>query len=137
MKILLAACFVCLYLLYALPVLAKDAEIPEALNGVWIEAPPRSESSFSYRITIRGDNILVTWREEVLCDTIFRLERDELKNTKKRANWQEYAKEHQYESIGHFSSLEYKDGALTGYIFAADLGYMPMPFIKAQDNTKP
>jgi len=113
-------------------------KIPEALNGTWVQA---DKGPHPYSITIRGDTILVTWGEgqktKVLCDSTFILEGDELKNTKLRKNWQEYAERHQRETLGHFSSLHYRNDALVGFLFVADRGYFPVPFVKAAKNPQP
>jgi len=117
---------------------AVAQKIPEALNGVWVQAEKRL---MPYSITIRGDTILVAWGEgektRVLCDSTFILEGDELKNTKLRENWQEYVEQYQRETIGHFSSLHYRNGALVGFLFVADRGYYPVPFVKAPENAQP
>ena len=114
---------------------AVAKEIPEALNGTWVQA---AEGPMPYSITIHGDTILVTWGEgqktKVLCDSTFKMEGDELKNMKLRENWQKYSKQDQHETIGHFSSLHYRNGALVGFLFVADRGYFPVPFIRAAEN---
>jgi len=113
-------------------------KIPEALDGVWVQA---KKGPMPYGITIHGDTILVTWGEgektKVLSDSTFILEGDELKNTKLRENWQDYVEQHQRETLGHFSSLHYRNGALLGFIFVADRGYYPVPFVRAAKTPQP
>ena len=101
----------------------------EGLAGTWVEVDRDSPPS-PYRILIDGDKITITWRNKIICDTVFRLNGNELKNTKKRENWQEYVEFHQYEQFGHFERFEFLEGVLTGFIFVADRGYLKIPFAK-------
>ena len=107
----------------------------DALDGVW--------KNEHYQIVIQGERITITFKHEVVCDTTFRLDNIELKNLKKRPHWEEYVVEHQYEAFGHFESLEFEDGVLTGLIFVCDMGVVKLPFAKSgpgedgQKNTLP
>jgi len=117
---------------------AVAQKIPEALNGVWVQA---EKNSFPYSITIRGDTILVACGEgektKVLSDTTFKMEGDELKNIKLRENWKEYVVQHQREALGHFSSLHYRNGALVGFLFVPGRGNFPVPFVKVPESVQP
>ena len=111
----------------------------ESLAGTWIQVDPESNASpswyqdfppVSYSILIDGTNIAITMRGNVLYNTIFTLDGNELKNTKKRENWQEYVEFHQHEQFGPFEKIELLGGVLTGFLFVADMGYVKVPFIK-------
>ena len=109
-------------------------EIPDVLNGEW--------TNEHYRVAIRGERITVTYRDEVVCDTTFHLDGKELKNLKKRKNWEAYVEGHQYEQFGHFETFTFRDSVLTGIIFVADLGGIELPFAKkapgvTQEGTLP
>ena len=120
---------------------AMANETLENLTGTWLEGEPEGDSfGFPFRdigsppapctITIEGDKITLTRRNEVLYSTIFRLDGNELKNTKKRENWQAYVEMHQHEQFGHFERIELLDGVLIGFLFIADMGYVRIPFVK-------
>jgi len=108
------------------------------LTGTWVEVDPKRKDlslDSRYTILINGDKITISWPGKVLCDTLFRLELRvdgvvELKNTKKRENWQKYVKSHQYENFGHFEKIEIMDSKLVGFIFVADWGFLEIPFEK-------
>ena len=99
----------------------------ESLTGTWVEVDPKGPG---YTILIDGDKITISWPTKVLYNTIFRLDGVKLKNTKKRENWQEYAKADQYEQFGPFEKIEIMDSKLVGFIFIADRGYRKIPFEK-------
>ena len=99
----------------------------ESLTGTWVEVDPKGPG---YTILIDGDKITISWPAKVLYNTIFRVDGVTLKNTKKRENWQEYAKADQYEQFGHFETIEIMDSKLAGFIFIADRGYRKIPFEK-------
>ena len=111
----------------------------ERLAGTWVEVDPErksfpfrhTDSSLGlYMVIINGDNIVITWRNTIICDTVFKLDGNELKNTKKRENWQAYVESHQYEQFGPFERIELLDGVLTSFLFVADRGYVKLPFTK-------
>ena len=106
---------------------AVAGDAPENLTGTWVEATPERHA---YTLVIEGDNIIITWRNEVICNTRFRMDGATLQNTKKRENWQEYVESHQHEQFCHFERIELLDGGLTGFIFIADKGYYKLPFVK-------
>ena len=113
-----------------------------SLAGRWVEVKPNSfppearkyETGPQYAILIAGDEITINWHDKPFYQTIFRLEENnsgvELKNTKKRENWEQYAEFNQYEQFGHFERFMIIDSKLTGFIFIADKGYRQVPFEK-------
>ena len=105
--------------------MASDAL--ESLAGTWVEVDSKGPL---YTILIEGDKITISWTGKVIYNTIFRLDSAELKNTKKRKNWQQYVESHHYEQFGHFERFELLEGVLTGFIFVADRGYLKIPFAK-------
>ena len=104
------------------------------LTGMWVEVVPEQKdvppAAPSYHILIEGDQITINWHDKVIYQTIFRLDGVELKNTKKRENWQEYVESHHYEYFDHFERIEIMDSKLVGFIFVADRGYLEIPFAK-------
>jgi len=118
---------------------AMANDLFESLAGTWVEVDPERKASpfrpldsspSPYKILIDGDKITITWSNKIICDTLFRLDGNELKNTKKRQNWQEYVEFHQYEQFGPFERIELLEGVLTGFLFVADMGYVKFPFAK-------
>ena len=99
----------------------------ESLTGTWVEVDPKGPG---YTILIDGDKITISWPHKVIYSTIFRLDGVRLKNTKKRANWREYAKSDPYEQFAHFKKIEILDSKLVGFIFEADRGYLKVSFAK-------
>ena len=122
---------------------AMASDMLENLTGTWavIEENPKKQSTpylfqdagsstNPYKIIIDDDKIVITYRNEVICDTIFRRDGNELKNTKKRKNWEDYVEMHQHEQFAHFERIEFLDGVLTAFIFIADMGFIKVPFAK-------
>ena len=99
----------------------------ESLTGTWVEVDPKGPG---YTILIDGNKITIAWPNKVIYSTVFKLDGVTLKNTKKRANWREYAKADQYEQFAHFEKIEIIDNKLVGFIFIADRGYRKTPFAK-------
>jgi len=106
---------------------AMASDTLESLSGTWVEVDSKGPL---YTILIDGNKITISWPNKVIYKTIFRLDGNELKNTKKRENWREYAKADQYEQFGHFEKIEIMDSKLVGFIFIADRGYRKIPFEK-------
>ena len=106
---------------------AMASDTLESLAGTWVEVDSKGPL---YTILIDGDKITISWPSKVIYNTIFRLDGAELKNTKKRENWQEYVESHHYEQFGHFEKIKIMDGKLVGFIFEADRGYLKIPFAK-------
>ena len=106
---------------------AMASDTLEGLAGTWVEVDSKGPG---YTILIDGNKITISWPNEVICNTVFRLDGNELKNTKKRENWQAYVEFHQHEQFGHFERFELLEGVLTGFIFIADRGYRKTPFEK-------
>ena len=111
---------------------AMANDTTENLTGTWEEVDPTPSQWIPYKIFIDGDKIIITFHDKIICNTIFRREGNELKNTKKRENWQKYAKPNQYEQFGHFKTIKIMDSKLVGFIFEADSGYLKIPFAKRQ-----
>ena len=107
---------------------AMASDTLESLTGTWVEVDPKGPG---YTILIDGNKITIAWPNKVICNTIFRLDDVKLKNTKKRENWQKYAKPDQYEQFGHFKTIKIMDSKLVGFIFVADIGYREIPFAKS------
>ena len=106
---------------------AMASDTLKSLTGTWVEVDSKGPL---YTILIDGDTITISWPSKVIYNTIFRLDGAELKNTKKRENWQKYVESHQYEQFGHFEKIEIMDSKLVGFIFEADRGYLKSPFEK-------
>ena len=89
-------------------------------------------SATLYVITINGDAITITQEDKLIVDTTFYLRNDELINTTKRKNWQDYAEFHQNDPLASFDSVRFVGGRLVGYIFVADLGSIEVPYKKTE-----
>ena len=98
----------------------------EELRGTWVCA----DAAPNYTIIIYNDEIIILFANKVVCDTKFRIEKNELKNTKKRENWEKYAEPNQYEQFGHFKYIRILDNKLVGFLFEADSGYYEFSFKK-------
>ena len=118
--------FTILFLTSTLGIMAEETF--ENLDGIWLSTEKNSNKF--YTIAITGDKIKIKWKNEILCDTSFIIENNELKNTQKRKNWEEYVEMHQYEYFGHFERILFEDNQLTGLIFVADMGYLKVHFTK-------
>jgi len=136
---LFAAAVLALFVTYSFGESAMASDALESLTGTWVVVDPERKSfpfrcadssSAPYIVIINGDKITITWRNKIICDTVFRLDDSELKNTKKRENWQAYVESHQYELFGHFERIKLLDGELVGFIFVADRGYIKLAFTK-------
>ena len=99
----------------------------ESLTGTWVQVDSKVPR---YTVLIDGEKIIIMWQNKVICNTVFRLDGAELKNTKKRENWQEYVESHQYEQFGHFEKIKIMDSKLLGFLFVADRGYSKITFAK-------
>ena len=106
---------------------AMASDTIENLSGTWVGVGPKGPG---YTVLIDGNKITISWLDKAIYNTIFRLDGNELKNTKKRENWQEYVEFHQHEQFAHFERFELLEGVLTGFIFVADRGYLKIPFAK-------
>ena len=99
----------------------------ESLTGTWAEVDSKGPL---YTILIDGNKITISWPDKIIYNTIFKLDGAELKNTKKRENWQKYVESHHHEQFGHFEKIKIMDGKLVGFIFEADTGYLKVSFAK-------
>ena len=136
---LFVAAVLALLVTYSFGESAMASDALESLTGTWVEVDPERKSfpfrcadssSAPYTIIIDGDKITITWRNEIICNTVFRLDGNELKNTKKRENWQAYVESHQHEKFGNFERIEFQYGKLVGFVFVADMGFFKFPFAK-------
>jgi len=118
----------------------------ESLTGTWAEVDPEGKgvqwahtqsSSGPYKIIINGDKLILKEGDNILVDTIFRVDtayRRHIKdvrlfNIQMRENWQAYSGDHQHVgSFGVFNLFEYKNDMLVGVVFIHDLGSRELLF---------
>ena len=135
-----AAIILVLFVTYIFGGSAMADDTLESLAGTWVESGSEGKSTLwahtqsstgPYRVIINGDKLLLKEGDNILVDTIFRVDTSyrrhikdiRLFNMQMRENWQAYSGDHQYEgAFGVFDVFEYKNGVLVGVVFIHDLG---------------